>query len=137
MTATLPAAVLITTVVSVTGSAPHPPGRSARRAPYSDWRRHGLRWEGGRFADAVAMDAADSGTLEIPLAAERRLGLDDARSRVVVSEGNAFTWPGPDLRAIAPDRFDYGFLPPALFRQVLDRFGAYAAARRRIIPRTE
>jgi hypothetical protein len=81
--------------------------------------------------------ATPEAAVEIPLATKRRLRLDDARSWVVVSEGNAFTWPGPDLRAIAPDQFDYGFLPPALFRQVLDRFGAYAAARQRVIPRTE
>jgi hypothetical protein len=50
--------------------------------------------------------------VEIPLATKRRLRLDDARSWVVVSEGNAVTWPGPDLRAIAPDRFDYASCRP-------------------------
>lgn len=80
--------------------------------------------------------AMPEAAVEIPLATKRRLGLDEARSWVVVSEGNTFAWPGPDLRPIAPDRFDYGFLPPALFRQVLERFGAYAASRR-LVPRTE
>ena len=36
--------------------------------------------------------------LEIPLPVKRHLGLDDARSWIVVNEGNDFIWPGPDLR---------------------------------------
>jgi hypothetical protein len=54
---------------------------------------------------------------------------------------NRFVWPGPDLRPVSraePERFEYGFLPPALFRQVLERFEACVAARRlRTVPRTE
>ena len=72
---------------------------------------------------------------------KRRLGLDEARSWIVVSEINRFIWPGPDLRPVSraePDRFEYGFLTPALFRQVLERFEATVAARRlRTVPRTE
>jgi hypothetical protein len=84
----------------------------------------------------AAPSTSDS-AVEIPLATKRRLGLDGARSWIVVSEGNRFAWPGPDIRPIAPDRFDYGFLPPSLFRQVQERFAAYAAGKRmRIIPRT-
>ncbi len=75
--------------------------------------------------------------VEIPLATKRRLGLDDARSWVIVSEGNRFTWPGPDVRPIAAGRFDYGFLPPALFDRVQRQFDAYAAAKLQVIPRTE
>ena len=76
--------------------------------------------------------------VEIPLMTKRRLGLDDARSWVVVSEGNRFVWPGPDLRPIAAERFDHGFLPPGLFQQIQRRFHAYTDARRRlIVPRTE
>lgn len=77
----------------------------------------------------------------MPAATKRRLGLDPARSWVIVSEVNRFVWPGPDLRAIshdAPGRFDYGFLPPSLFRQIRDRLTACAAAQRlRAVPRTE
>ena len=77
----------------------------------------------------------------IPVVTKRRLGLDEARSWVVVSEMNRFVWPGPDLRPVSraePERFEYGFLPPALFRQVLERFEACVAARRlRTVPRTE
>jgi hypothetical protein len=84
-----------------------------------------------------AAPASVETAVEIPAATKRRLGLDDARSWVVVSEGNRFAWPGPDLRPIAADRFDYGFLPPSLFRQVRERFAAYHAMRRTpIVPRT-
>lgn len=76
--------------------------------------------------------------VEIPLATKRRLGLDAARSWIVVSEGNRFAWPGSDLRPIAPGRFDYGFVPPDLFQRVLRQIAAYASARRLpIVPRTE
>ena len=34
-----------------------------------------------------------------PDAEKRRLGLDDVLAWIVVNEGNAFVWPGPDLRA--------------------------------------
>ena len=81
--------------------------------------------------------SAQEATVEIPLATKRRLGLDDARSWIVVSEGNRFVWPGPDLRPITAGRFDYGFLPPALFRKVQVQLAAWAAARRiSIISRT-
>ena len=79
--------------------------------------------------------------VEIPAVVKRHLGLDEARSWIVVSEINRFTWPGPDLRPVSraePDRFEYGFLTPALFRQVLEKFDATVAARRlRTVPRTE
>jgi hypothetical protein len=79
--------------------------------------------------------------VEIPAVVKRHLGLDEARSWIVVSEINRFIWPGPDLRPVSraePDRFEYGFLPPGLFRQVLDKFDATVAARRlRTVPRSE
>jgi hypothetical protein len=52
------------------------------------------------------------------LATKRRLGLDEASSWVVLSEGNRFAWPGPDMRRVTAGRFDYGFLPPALFTRI-------------------
>lgn len=61
-----------------------------------------------------------SGTaVELPDATKRRLGLDDQRSWVVVSEVNRFIWPGPDIRPVSRDEpqcFSYGFLPPRLFK---------------------
>ncbi len=85
-----------------------------------------------------ATPADPEAAVEIPLATKQRIGLDDAKSWVIVSEGNRFVWPGPDLRPIAADRFDYGFLPPLLFQKILRKVGVHAAARRlRLVRRTE
>jgi hypothetical protein len=82
-----------------------------------------------------------SDAVEIPPAVKHRLGLDEARSWALVNEVNRFVWPGPDLRAVSreePERFEYGPLPPSLFRQIRERFLAAAAAQRlQIVPRTE
>ena len=79
--------------------------------------------------------------VEIPLATKRRLSLDDARSWVVVNEINRFVWPGSDLRPVSrreSDRFDYGFLPPAFFRQIKERLAVCAKAQRlKAVSRTE
>lgn len=79
--------------------------------------------------------------IELPAATKRRLGLDEARSWIVLTEANEFIWPGPDLRPL-PGRdaasVALGFVPPGLFRTVRDRFLDLArrgkAAR---VPRTE
>lgn len=63
--------------------------------------------------------------IEIPSAVKRHLGLDGARSWIVLHEVNDFIWPGYDLRPIPgrePSRIDYGVLPPAFFRKVRDAF---------------
>ena len=79
--------------------------------------------------------------VEIPQATKRRLGLDDERSWVVLSEANRFVWPGPDLRP-AP-RGDaagltYGPLPYALFETIRQKFIAAVRARRAgIVRRSE
>jgi hypothetical protein len=40
-----------------------------------------------------------------------------------LAEGNEFLWPGYDLRKLPhSDGYDYGFLPPRFFNQVLDAF---------------
>jgi PemK-like, MazF-like toxin of type II toxin-antitoxin system len=63
--------------------------------------------------------------VEIPLAVKRHLGLDDARSWVVVSEGNEFLWPGYDLRKVpGTDSYQYGFIPPRFFDRVIKAFVA-------------
>ncbi len=67
--------------------------------------------------------------IEIPLNVKRHLGLDDARSWIMISEGNEFLWPGYDLRKLPrTDRYDYGFLPPRLFDQVRDAFQTWRRA---------
>lgn len=54
--------------------------------------------------------------ITLPSAVKRRLGLDDAPSWIVTNDGNAFAWPGPDLRAIPGGQRGnaYGHLPAAL-----------------------
>ena len=67
-------------------------------------------------------------SVELPSKVKARLGLDTTRSWVVMSEWNAFVWPGPDLRRVPGDgeSVAYGLLPPALFAVVRDRFAGLA-----------
>ncbi len=69
--------------------------------------------------------------IELPTATKTRLGLDDERSWVVVSEVNRFVWPGPDLAPVPgdPRRFDYGFLPPRFFKKITSQIVDRARAR--------
>lgn len=82
---------------------------------------------------------ADEG-LEIPAPTKARLGLDEARSWVVLNEANVFVWPGPDLRLVqgqSPSGPAYGILPPGFFRVLRERFLTLANARRiRTVKRT-
>jgi hypothetical protein len=71
--------------------------------------------------------------IEIPVETKRRLQLDEEASWIVTSEVNRFVWPGPDLRPIArdrPQRFDYGFLPPRLFKAVTHSISQWAQRRK-------
>jgi hypothetical protein len=81
--------------------------------------------------------AADA--LEIPQGTKRRLGLDDDRSWIVLTETNVFAWPGPDLRPLADEgTIAYGLLPANLFRELRSRLTAkIAAGQLRRIPRSE
>jgi mRNA-degrading endonuclease toxin of MazEF toxin-antitoxin module len=63
--------------------------------------------------------------VEIPHVTKQRLGLDSARSWVLLTEANRFAWPGPDLRmkeASGPESVAYGLLPRALFREIAGKF---------------
>ncbi len=74
--------------------------------------------------------------VEIPLPVKRHLGLDDSTSWIVVTEGNTFVWPGYDLRTrVRRDSYDYGFLPPRLFDQVLAAFLKLHPTGRTLVPR--
>ena len=79
--------------------------------------------------------------VELPSVVKTRLGLDDERSWIIVSEGNDFIWPGPDLRPLAGRGLEgvvYGVLPPRLFHAVQRRFLARARTRQAdITTRTE
>lgn len=68
------------------------------------------------------------------------LGLDDERSWIVLTEGNRFTWPGPDLRPAVPGDVTsvaYGELPRGLFERVREAWLAlYKAGQARVVGRT-
>jgi hypothetical protein len=71
--------------------------------------------------------------VEILAATKRRLGLDEARSWVVLTEANRFRWPGPDLRPAVPGdsaTVAYGPLPYALFEEIRQKFIATVRAAR-------
>jgi hypothetical protein len=71
--------------------------------------------------------------VEIPPLTKQRLGLDDERSWIVVSEANRFVWPGPDLRpreAGRPETVAYGLLPRGLFEEVKSKLIAAVRAQR-------
>lgn len=80
-------------------------------------------------------------SVELPAATKRRLGLDKARSWVVLTEANRFRWPGPDLRPGASggsESVAFGQLPYTLFEEIRVKFIAVVrAARARVIARTE
>jgi hypothetical protein len=61
-----------------------------------------------------------SGSIEIPSAICRDLGLDEGRHWLRLDELNRFLWPGYDLRPVPsrPDTCVYGMLPRALFEQL-------------------
>jgi hypothetical protein len=61
--------------------------------------------------------------MEIPPKVKQHLGLDSERSWIVLDEFNEFAWPGFDLRPLpgTPGRYEYGFLPPALYRKIVER----------------
>ena len=79
--------------------------------------------------------------IEIPTETKRRLGLDDERSWIILSEANRFTWPGPDLRMTRngdTSSVVFGLLPDGLFERVRTTFlAALKANKVEPVPRTE
>jgi hypothetical protein len=62
--------------------------------------------------------------IEIPPDTKRRLGLDDDRSWIVLTETNVFLWPGPDIRPVSthgPATIAFGLLSANFFRAVRER----------------
>ncbi|OQW68866.1 MAG: growth inhibitor PemK [Proteobacteria bacterium ST_bin11] len=61
--------------------------------------------------------------IEIPAKVKSHLGLDCERSWIILDDFNEFAWPGYDLRTITgkPGSYDYGFLPPAFFKQIVSK----------------
>lgn len=66
----------------------------------------------------------DTVGVEIPTKVRQAIGLDDARSWVIVSEHNVDEWPNGGLAPLPGRRgvFSYGFIPPSLFAQVKATF---------------
>jgi hypothetical protein len=64
--------------------------------------------------------AIPTDAVEIPLRVKQHLGLDDLPSWVIVREVNQFIWPGFDLVPVfgKPEKYDYGFVSPALFERI-------------------
>jgi hypothetical protein len=62
--------------------------------------------------------------IEIPAKVKQAIGLDDARSWVIVSEHNIDEWPNAGLSPIPgkPSVFAYGFIPPGLFAPIKTKF---------------
>lgn len=81
------------------------------------------------------------GAIEIPASTKRRLGLDDDQSWIVLTEGNAFLWPGPDLRPLPGGEartVALGLLPTGLFNVMRDRFLAlHQRNKAQLVRRTE
>jgi hypothetical protein len=70
----------------------------------------------------------DTVGIEIPQRVREALGLDDARSWVIVSDHNVGEWPSAGVLPL-PGRqgvFSYGFVPPRLFSEIKARFVALA-----------
>jgi hypothetical protein len=61
--------------------------------------------------------------IEIPQKVKNHLGLDAERSWIILDDFNEFIWPGYDLRMVSgkAGAYDYGFLPPALFKQIISK----------------
>ena len=62
--------------------------------------------------------------IEIPAKVKQAIGLDTARSWVILSEHNIDEWPNAGLSPVPgkPNVFAYGFIPPGLFAQIKTRF---------------
>jgi hypothetical protein len=80
-----------------------------------------------------AARARGAEAMEIPAPICRSAGLDAARSWVILSEFNAFVWPGFDLALVpgrTPRTVAYGFLTPGFFARLRDRWLTLDAASR-------
>ena len=74
----------------------------------------------------ITHTAPDGDTIgiEIPARVKQAIGLDAARSWIIISEHNVDEWPNAGLSPLPgkPGVFAYGFIPPGLFAQIKTRF---------------
>lgn len=91
------------------------------------------------FVAPITHTPPASGTTaqEIPPKVSAHLGLDEARSWIVTSEVNMFTWPGPDLRPARGEAFAFGHLPRRLSLQMRDGVVAQMNIQRKMVERDE
>ena len=79
--------------------------------------------------------------MEITPGTKLRLGLDEDRSWIVLSEANRFRWPGPDLRPSRNGEMStlaYGELPATFFWRLRSAFlQAHRAKHAVLVPRTQ
>ena len=70
------------------------------------------------FPITHSLPGEQDAAIELPPRVKVHLGLDEARSWVIINECNSFDWPGYDLRATTKGQFFYGHLPPRLFERI-------------------
>ena len=84
--------------------------------------------------------AEPANAVAFPAEEKRRLGLDDLPSWIITTEGNAFVWPGPDIRPIpgrAAGTMTYGEVSRSLLQQVARSYLANRERQRgRLVSRT-
>lgn len=70
------------------------------------------------LAPITHAEPRDRSAIELPAKVKEHLGLDWARSWVIVDEVNETAWPGYDLQPTPKGEYAYGFLPPRLYAQI-------------------
>ena len=60
----------------------------------------------------------DERAIELPQQVKAHLGLDWARSWVILDEVNETGWPGYDVQPNARGDYAYGFVPPRLYERI-------------------
>lgn len=83
----------------------------------------------------------DADAVLFPADLKRSIGLDDRPAWIITTEGNAFIWPGPDVRPIPrrnPRTVVYGSVPADFMQRIAVSYIANRARQLgRIIPRTD
>src|SRR5271166_5940589 len=83
----------------------------------------------------------DADAVPFPVDLKGSIGLDDRPAWIVTTEGNAFTWPGPDVRPVPrrnPRTVVYGPVPPDLLQRIAASYLVNRARQRgRIVSRTD
>ena len=68
--------------------------------------------------------------IEIPEKVRKRLGLDDRKSWIVLTETNRVQWRDEGIRPASKNQWAYGSLPPRMIKQMLGNIRTLAKARR-------